>query len=414
MLTPSFVRDRALFCRDEGFAYLAIHNHAGLDSVEFSGDDLRSHERGYPALRDITRGQIVGGLVFAQNAVAGDLWFKNGRKPLAGARVLGSTFRYLTSDPIAGGRGLDIKYDRQARLFGERGQGILRKQRVGIIGLGGIGSLVCELLSRLGVGSLVLVDPDRIEPSNLSRVVGSSAWDTREVFQQSGLPKWIKNMPFSRPRLKVDIASRVARQANSSIEVQRIPESVVDGDTAEALTSCDFIFLAADSHQARHVFNALVHQYLIPGVQLGAKVEVEAATGKVGRVFSVVRPSNPGSACLWCNGLISPAKLQDEALSATERIAQRYVDEPDIPSPSVITLNAVAAARGVDDYLFRTVGLRLGGLEHDFLYFEPRLGSIRFDAPRTDAECTECGASSGSRFAAGDGARLPVRPFRRR
>jgi len=55
MLTAAFVRDQALFCRDEQLAYLAVHNHFGEDHVAFSGDDLRSHERGYPALRDLTR-----------------------------------------------------------------------------------------------------------------------------------------------------------------------------------------------------------------------------------------------------------------------------------------------------------------------------------------------------------------------
>src|SRR5690242_18713250 len=44
MLTAAFVRDQALFCRDERLAYLAVHNHGGRDSVAFSDPDLRSHE----------------------------------------------------------------------------------------------------------------------------------------------------------------------------------------------------------------------------------------------------------------------------------------------------------------------------------------------------------------------------------
>ncbi len=126
--------------------------------------------------------------------------------------------------------------------------------------------------------------------------------------------------------------------------------------------------------QARLVFNALVHQFLIPGTQLGAKVPVDARTGEVGRVFSVVRPIMPGETCLSCNGLISATKLQEEALTPEERRAQRYVDEPDIPAPSVITLNAVAAAHGVNDYLFRLTGLRDARLKEEFVYYEPRTG----------------------------------------
>src|SRR5216684_1000867 len=74
MLNSSFIQDRILYCRDEKLAYLAVHCHGGYDSVDFSKTDLDSHERGYPALRDISRGQIIGGLVAAPSAVAGDLW----------------------------------------------------------------------------------------------------------------------------------------------------------------------------------------------------------------------------------------------------------------------------------------------------------------------------------------------------
>ena len=35
---------------------------------------------------------------------------------------------------------------------------------------------------------------------------------------------------------------------------------------------CDYLFLAADTMRARLLFNAIVHQYLVPGVQVGAKV----------------------------------------------------------------------------------------------------------------------------------------------
>src|SRR5438270_11705847 len=73
MLTAEFVRDKIRHCRDERLVYLAVHNHGGSNHVDFSGADLRSHERGYPALLDIS-GHAVGALVFAENAIAGDIW----------------------------------------------------------------------------------------------------------------------------------------------------------------------------------------------------------------------------------------------------------------------------------------------------------------------------------------------------
>jgi hypothetical protein len=145
-----------------------------------------------------------------------------------------------------------------------------------------------------------------------------------------------------------------------------------------------------------------------PGTQLGAKVPVDEKSGEVGRVFSVARPIMPGETCLSCNGLISASKLQEEALTPEERRAQRYVDEPDIPAPSVITLNAVAAANGVNDYLFRLTELRDPRLTEEFVYYEPRTASSRIEEPRRDHACIECGDSSASRFARGDAASMPT------
>jgi hypothetical protein len=121
---------------------------------------------------------------------------------------------------------------------------------------------------------------------------------------------------------------------------------------AQGFVGCDYLFLAADTMQARQVFNAIVHQYLVPGVQMGSKVLSDQVTGDPSQVFGVVRPINPVSGCLCCCGLISPSTLQEEAQTDEERRAQQYVDDPDVMAPSVITLNAVAAAHAANDFLF--------------------------------------------------------------
>ena len=79
-LKASFVTEKILFCRDEGLAYLAVHCHGGSDWVTFSGVDMESHERGYPALLSVIREQPVGALVLSPNAVAGDVWNQDGTR----------------------------------------------------------------------------------------------------------------------------------------------------------------------------------------------------------------------------------------------------------------------------------------------------------------------------------------------
>jgi ThiF family len=410
MLTAKFVRDCALYCRDEKLAYLAVHNHSGLDHVEFSADDMASHQRGYPALLDIVGGTPVGALVFAKNSVAGDIWSPDGtRATIRAARIVGPTIREFYPTKHARQIPTPGFYDRQARLFGDSGQAILHTLKVGIIGAGGVGSLLGEYMARLGVGQIIVADPQRIEISNLSRVVGSTRRDAMSLLTSEERPGWLQKIGRDRAASKVSIAKRVGLAANPDLQIEGVVGDFVDDPVARKFIDCDYLFLAADSMQSRLVFNAIVHQYLIPGVQVGAKVQVDKQTGNIVTVYSVARPVTPDAGCLWCNGLIPPARLQEEATTESETNAQRYVEESEIRAPSVITLNAVASGYAANDFLFKVTGLRSDSAPDDYVYFEPQKGNIRFDAPRRESNCTECGNTSRSRRARGDQMRLPTR-----
>jgi molybdopterin/thiamine biosynthesis adenylyltransferase len=370
---------------------------------------MASHERGYPALIDIAE-NIVGALVFARHAVAGDIWLPGGkREELAELRVVGRPISMWYAAPPPPPPTAAPAYDRQARIFGDRGQDLLAGQKVAVIGAGGAGSLLVEYLARLGVGHLVIVDLERIESSNLARVVGATRFDARWWLTAPRRPELIQRLGMRFAARKTTIARRVAKAANSNIVVEAINGDLADGVVANRLVDCDFLFLAADSVRARLVFNALVHQYLIPGAQVGAKVTVDKDSGDITDVFSVYRPVIPDSGCLWCNGLISPARLQEEAVSEAERRQQRHVEESTVSAPSVITLNAVAAAHGVDDFLFSITGLVDPKSGSDFRYFHPTEGSATYDEPTRDVMCTECGVESNGRLALGEGRRLPTR-----
>ena len=65
------------------------------------------------------------------------------------------------------------RYDRQIMIqgFGLEGQEKLRKSRVLIAGVGGLGSPAATYLAAAGIGALRLVDRDRVEFSNLNRQI---------------------------------------------------------------------------------------------------------------------------------------------------------------------------------------------------------------------------------------------------
>jgi hypothetical protein len=408
-LRGEFVQRCITFCREQRLAYIAVHNHAGTDRVAFSSVDRASHARGYPALLDLMRGLPVGAMVFAQRAAAGELWLTNSvRIVVEEFRVIGHTIERLTPEPRRiTSQGGPEQYNRQVLLFGELGQEILKNSVIGVIGVGGAGSLISEYLARLGVGRIVVVDPDRIESSNLSRVVGATRWNTRWPFSSENVPGWIRRIAEKLSARKVEISKRVAKQANPRVRYDAIAASVVKASAADALKHCDFLFLAADTASARLVFNALVHQYYIPGIQVGAKIRADQTTGELLDAFSVMRWILPGFGCLWCTGLISPHKLALEAKTDSERARQQYGSES--PDPSVITLNAIAASHAVNECLFALTGLRrvpdttiAGVMWH---HHSQKTAVNGWKAPE---ECSECGHHEASRFGRGDSVSLPI------
>jgi hypothetical protein len=190
--------------------------------------------------------------------------------------------------------------------------------------------------------------------------------------------------------------------------IEAIFGAFLEADIAAKFIDCDYLFLAADTMRARLLFNAIVHQYLIPGVQVGAKVRVDPKSGEVLDAYSVVRPVTSDQGCLLCNRLINSAKLQDEGISDAERKRQRYIDEPDIVAPSIITLNAVATSQAANDFLFYITGLQSPDVPGVYLRIQPQGRQVWFDDTRKLAGCPECGSGAKSRLARGDSRRLPV------
>ena len=64
---------------------------------------------------------------------------------------------------------MEEKFSRTEMLIGNDGLEKLKDSKVAVLGLGGVGSFVCEGLARSGVGNFVLVDFDKVDESNINR-----------------------------------------------------------------------------------------------------------------------------------------------------------------------------------------------------------------------------------------------------
>jgi molybdopterin/thiamine biosynthesis adenylyltransferase len=389
---PRFVAELASRAADEKLSYVALHSHPGAHrDVSLSRDDLRAHQRLFPHLLNLTRGSPVAGIALGDQSAAGELWLEDeGQEPLTCVRVVDERLLQLTSRPRSGSF-VDSRFDRQVRLFGEAGQEILRNLHVGIVGAGGGGSMIVQQLAHLGVGTITSIDFDVVKDINLSRIVGATPRDV-------GIKK-------------VAVLHRLVQEIDPSITFNAIDGDIADLAIAESLLDTDFIFLATDTITSRLVFNAIVHRFLIPGVQIGAKVDLTAG-GEISQVYVAVRPVSPSRGCLHCNSLIDPMILQQEARSDEEQAAQNYLNAPDVVDPSVISMNGVAASTAVNVMLFAATGLAQDSLWNHRLFL-PLAGDVLTVGTKKDPDCPFCSSSPSALYGRGDPtSALPCRRLR--
>src|SRR5205823_2393363 len=105
--------------------------------------------------------------------------------------------------------------DSSIRLWGEKGQKKLAQLRIGLIGAGGVGSILAEHLARLGIGGLIIVDYDTLKEDNFNRSSGA------------------KRINYSSKKKKAMLALRIARASSTcpTFVAEAINGSIVEQDT---------------------------------------------------------------------------------------------------------------------------------------------------------------------------------------
>jgi molybdopterin/thiamine biosynthesis adenylyltransferase len=237
------------------------------------------------------------------------------------------------------------EFDRQSRAFGARTTEDLAHLRVGIVGCGGTGSAVASLLTRSGVSRFLLVDPDRVDITNLNRLHFATRSDA-----------------IAR-RYKVDVVGDAIAHIGLARSVVRIWKHTDSPESRDALRSCDVVFGCTDDHLGRNFLNRLAYFYMIPVIDMGVLIDPNEQGGYDsfdGRV-TVVQPGYP---CQVCRQLISSQKMLEEGMRRNDpaRYEQYrragYVEGGTDPSPAVVTFTTEIAAVAVNEFLHRLTGFR--------------------------------------------------------
>lgn len=265
------------------------------------------------------------------------------------------------------GATLPAHAERHAQLFGERTTGLLRQLTVGVVGCSGTGSFVIEMLARLGVKALLLVDPDRVEYRNLNRIVGTTAADA------------------ATQRSKVEVLGEHVARIGLGTRVEIIDRELATADAVRALAGCDILFGCMDSHDGRRTLNRLASFYVLPYFDCGVGLTADGAGG-IDDVTAASHYVQPGRSTLLARKVISQKRADAEAMARRnpERYralhAEKYIDGVEVDSPAVISVNALAASLVVNEFLARLHPLRLASnSDHASV-------RLRFDAMLLDVE----------------------------
>ncbi len=130
--------------------------------------------------------------------------------------------------------------------IGVAGQARLMRARVALVGAGGLGSPIGLYLAAAGVGTLTLIDDDRVERSNLQRQVV-------HLDERIGLPK-------------VESARRTLAGLNPSIRVHAVQERLRASNVENLLRDHDVVVDGADNFPTRYLVNAACLQLRLPWV----------------------------------------------------------------------------------------------------------------------------------------------------
>lgn len=327
-LRPEIVAAVTQKARKSGESIVFVHSHP-FSLNEFSPIDDAGDKLLFEFLERRTPGIIHATLLVTPDATI--------------ARVLGSGQSLLVvgvgpqlvwGERNEPGNG-DLAFDRQVRVFGKAGQSCLGAMRIGIVGLGGTGSVVLEQLTHLGVERFLLIDPDVVDRTNLNRLIGASESDV--------------NKP------KIEVAAANAKRINKSAQLETKFGSVLLASVAEELADTDFVFCCTDSQGSRAVLNQFAYQYLVPVVDMG--VAIVASSGKITHIAGRAQMLAPGLGCLVCGELLNPEAVRVDLLTEYERVADPYIVGVHEPAPAVVSINATIASMAVTMFLGATVGI---------------------------------------------------------
>jgi len=321
----------------EDLGIVLVHAHDFPGSARLSSDDLASARRLVPMFQARVPGRPHGSVVLGRGTAAGFVALPDEAPKLLGnvaVRWMGKAIENWPRRADEAGRDGEV-FDRQALVVGD--QTSLAEACGAVVGLCGGGSHAVQQLAHMGLGTVMGVDHDFSERTNLHRQVGMTPTDAR------------------RKRAKTNIMARLVKSIGTGTRFVGIEGRVPEPHVVEALKRADVIIGCVDNLHARADLQEIAWRYCIPYVDVGVSIRPLKGTASAPRVAvgGNVLVLIPGGFCMWCLGFLSEEKLREE----TDGKGRSYFQSKK-GQAQVVSLNGVVASHAVTEVLQLLTGFR--------------------------------------------------------
>lgn len=320
---------------DAGLAFL--HSHPGaVDWQGMSTDDIAA-EAGYAAQTQAVLGRPLVGLTLAtgDEAWSARFWPRLGRdapvrRDCETVRLVGEQMRVTYQPELRPVPPMSGKLMRTYASWGKRVQADLTRFRIGVIGVGSVGSMVAETLARIGIEQLVLIDFDSVKTHNLDRLLHATETDVR----------------LARSKVETLRSALLLSATAARARVDALEYSVVEEPGWSRALDCDVLFSCVDRPWPRAMLNLAAYGHLIPVVDGGILVRVREDGGMLSADWKT-HVAAPGRRCLECLKQYEPGHVgveRDGLLDDPSYVEGLPLDHPLRANANVFPFSMSAAA----------------------------------------------------------------------
>jgi len=382
---PDAIEELLAWAEIEKLSLIKVHSHP-QDYARFSEVDDASDAELLPTIRswveaDVPHGSAImlpDGKLFGRYT-----WNENVLVEFDGINIVGSSLEFWwKEDTDATNPEFGASHD---QAFGEGTTRRLQKLRVAVIGASGTGGPLIEQLARLGVGHLVLIDDDKIEERNLNRIPFATAEDAKEGTEKV-----------------VSAANDIIRKGIGTT-VTTVVGTIQTPGAISAVAQCDVIFGCVDTAHGRFIMNLAANHYLLPYFDIGVLVDAEQegeARGAIKDILGTIHYLVPGRSSLLTREKFTMDDVRTEGLhrndpnAAQQQVEDKYIKGLQVSRPAVISVNTLAAALAVNDFLARLHPYRKIP-NSDVASIEFSLGELRLTPDEEMDTCTMMGSCVG-------------------